>query len=198
MSESPRKGEWSLLDTQISIETGWYDGGFDLCRQPDGSRKRYYWAALPPAVVVVPLLDDDVVFIEQYRPAIRRRCLELPAGIVERVADPETANRTPVGDEVGRESYASAAIRELREETGYRAETTTTLESFWCATGVLRHRRGVVVAEDLEPGARRLESNEFIELRRVPRAEAVTAARKRPVNDASLEALLLAAADGFL
>ncbi|QLK24346.1 NUDIX hydrolase [Natrinema zhouii] len=186
--------EWDLLEERTEYETGWYDGGYDLLEQPDGSQKRYYWADLPPAVVVVARInggvladanssgdEDHLLFVEQYRPAIRETHLELPAGIVE-----------------DGESYTRAATRELEEETGFRPSSTALLQEYAVATGVLRHDRGVVYAEGLEPGERELDNNEFLEVRTVPVGEALERAREQPANDSTLSALLLAKEDGVL
>ena len=60
--------EWSVVESVTEYETGWYTGGYDLVDQPDGSRKKYYWAELAPAVVIVAVTDDQLLFVEQYRP----------------------------------------------------------------------------------------------------------------------------------
>ncbi|QRV13393.1 NUDIX hydrolase [Haloterrigena salifodinae] len=190
--------EWTLREEVTEYETSWYDGGYDLLEQPDGTEKRYYWADLPDAVIVVAKIDgtavaafdsetidgnegEHLLFVEQYRPTIRETHLELPAGIVE-----------------DGESYTHAAARELEEETGFKPSSTALLQEYAVATGVLRHDRGVVFAEGLEPGERELDNNEFLEVTTVPVDEALERARELPANDSTLSALLLAKEDGLL
>jgi ADP-ribose pyrophosphatase len=173
--------DWSVIESAVEYETGWYTGGYDLVEQPDGSQKKYYWAELAPAVVVVALADDEVVFVDQYRPAIGEQCLELPAGIIE-----------------DGESATTAGARELREETGFEPSGVSLLENYWVATGVLRHRRAVVFAEGLTPAERELDENEFLTVTSMPVDEALDTARAEPANDATIEGLLLAETDGCL
>ncbi|KZX47256.1 NUDIX hydrolase [Haloarcula sp. KBTZ06] len=173
--------EWPIVESEREYETGWYTGGYDRVRQPDGSEKDYYWAELPDAAVVVATTGDELVMVDQYRPTIREQCLELPAGIVE--------------DD---ESYTAAGARELREETGFEAAGVSLIEEFSCSTGVLRHRRGIVFAEGLEPVDRNLDDNEFLSVTTVPIDEALQVARREPANDATIEGILLAQADGLL
>lgn len=173
--------DWPVLESAVEYDTPWYTGGYDLVEQPDGSTKRYYWAALAPAVVVVAVDGDDLLLVEQYRPTIGELQLELPAGIVE--------------DE---ETFVEAGERELREETGFAASETRLLQEFWVATGVLRHRRGIVYATDLQEVGATLDDNEFLTITTVPTEKAVETARRQPTNDATIEGVLLAQADGLL
>ena len=172
---------WLVRDSVTEYANDWYAGGYDLVEQPDGSTKRYYWASLPPAVVVVPIVDDSVVFVEQYRPAIREHQLELPAGLFE-----------------AHESPTDAAERELREETGFRAMGLAHLQDNWVATGILRHKRSVVFAEGLVPTETDRDQNEFLSVTTRPRDGAIAAAREQPSNAMTLAALLLAKEEGLL
>ena len=173
--------DWPVVESATEYETGWYTGGYDRVRQPNGSEKEYYWAELPDAVVVVATTGDELVLVDQFRPTIREQCLELPAGIVE-----------------DGESYTTAGERELREETGFAAGGLSLLEEFWCSTGVLRHRRGIVFAEGLEPVEQELDDNEFLSVTTVPVEDALDIARAEPANDATIEGILLARAEGLL
>jgi len=134
-----------------------------------------------PATVVVAVADGKVLFVEQYRPTVRNTQFELPAGVVERG-----------------ESYTEAGARELAEETGFAPDSTALIQAVWCSTGVLRHRRGYVFAEGLEPVDVDHDSNEFLSPRAVPIEEALEIAREPPTNDATIEGLLLAERDGLL
>ncbi|QLH80408.1 NUDIX hydrolase [Halosimplex pelagicum] len=173
--------DWRVTDRAVEYETGWYTGGYDRVEQPDGTEKEYYWAELPDAVVVVARSGDDLVLVDQYRPVIGEQCLELPAGIVE-----------------DGESFTTAGARELREETGFDPAGVSLIEDFWCSTGVLRHRRGIVFAEGLEPVERDLDGNEFLSVTTVPIDDALDVARRQPANDATIEGVLLAKEDGLL
>jgi ADP-ribose pyrophosphatase len=76
------------------------------------------------AVIVAFTPDEKLVLVEQYRPAVNKRVIELPAGLV--------------GDIDGRrdESMLDAAARELVEETGYAAAEMVLLAEGPIAVGV--------------------------------------------------------------
>jgi ADP-ribose pyrophosphatase len=87
------------------------------------------------AAVILAVDDGHVILVEQYRVPIGRRCLELPAGLV--------------GDEEEGEEAAAAAIRELEEETGYRAERVVDLGRFHASPGMSSEGFTLLRAEGL-------------------------------------------------
>jgi ADP-ribose pyrophosphatase len=90
----------------------------------------------PGAVVIVPVLDDGrICLLRNYRVAVDRELLELPAGTLE---PPEPPLET--------------ARRELIEETGYRAGTIEPLCDLVMSPGILDERMFVFVARQLEQG----------------------------------------------
>ena len=79
--------------------------------------------------------DRHVILVEQYRVPLAAQSLELPAGLV--------------GDEQEGEEVGSAAIRELEEETGYRAERMVELGRFHASPGMSSEGFTLLRAEGL-------------------------------------------------
>lgn len=100
----------------------------------------------PGAVVIVPVLDDGrICLIENYRVAVERTLLELPAGTME---PPEPEIET--------------AGRELVEETGYRCSDIQQIAEFYMSPGILDERMVAFVATGLIEGENQLERGEQI------------------------------------
>jgi ADP-ribose pyrophosphatase len=87
------------------------------------------------AAVILAIDDGKVVLVEQYRVPLGRKCIELPAGLI--------------GDEQEGEAVEAAAIRELEEETGYRAARMTPLGHYHSSPGMASEGFSLLRAEGL-------------------------------------------------
>jgi ADP-ribose pyrophosphatase len=101
----------------------------------------------PGAVVILPILDDGrICLIRNYRIAIDRELIELPAGTREL-----------------QEAPILTARRELQEETGYTAASLEPLCEFLMSPGILDERMHAFVATGLSAGTPALEQGEQIQ-----------------------------------
>jgi ADP-ribose pyrophosphatase len=120
----------------------------DEIRLPDGNTTFREYIVHPGAVMVVPMLDDGRLIVErQYRYPVARVMLEFPAGKLEFGEPP-----------------LDCAMRELAEETGYRAVE-------WARAGILHNAiaystEGIEIwfARGLTLGSRSLDEGEFVDV----------------------------------
>jgi ADP-ribose pyrophosphatase len=126
-------------------------------------------------VTLLPIDSQrNVLFVRQYRYAIGRALLELPAGTLEEGEDPEVC-----------------AQRELQEETGYKAGKIERLGGFYSAPGYCTEYLPTFLCTDLSES--KLEGDEEqIDVVRVPFDDALRMGTAGELEDAkSLAALLL-------
>ena len=140
----------------------------DEVQLPDGSTAQREYIVHPGAVMVVPLLDDGRLVVErQWRYPMARAMLEFPAGKLD-------AGEPPW----------QCAVRELAEETGYRAAE-------WARAGVLHNAiaystEGIEVwfARGLSAGERSLDVGEFLDVSSASADELDALARDGELTDA--------------
>ena len=77
------------------------------------------------AAVILAIDDGHVLLVEQYRVPLGKNCIELPAGLVG-----DHDHNTD-------EEMSVAAVRELEEETGYRAQTMEDCGEFYSSPGMV-------------------------------------------------------------
>ena len=146
------------LITRNSItvhETAWLKLEQDeVERTSDGTTYTYTYLSVAPSVMVVAVGPQGrVVIVKQYRYPTRRFSYELPGG----------------GS--GGDQPQHAALRELEEETGYRAECIEKLGEFVTYCGLADEICHVFLATDLTAGEQRLEKSEDITVHTVPYPE---------------------------
>jgi ADP-ribose pyrophosphatase len=149
----------------------------DTIERTDGSRHQREIVGHPGAVAIVALDDEDrVLLVRQFRTAVGRTLLEIPAGTLD--VDPTAGNV---------EDPDLAARRELEEETGQRAGRWQKLGSFWTAPGFATELMHLYLATDLRPadeGRLGPDEDEALVDVRVPLVEAVAAAEDGRIADA--------------
>ena len=101
------------------------------------------------AAAVLPVTDDGkILMVRQYRNALDRETLEIPAGKLD---DPK-------------EPKKECAYRELEEETGYRSENLEYLMTINTTVAFCDECIGVYIARDLIPSKQHLDDDECIEV----------------------------------
>ena len=149
------------LDERVVYSAPAYQGKLvdlylETVELPDGQQSLREIVRHPGAVAVVPLLGEDVLLVRQYRVAARAATLEIPAGTL----DPD-------------EAPDQAAARELQEEIGYRPGTLTRLGGEYTAPGYTTEFIHLYLAQDLTASQLTGDADEFIEVVRLPFAEAL-------------------------
>lgn len=146
----------------------------DDVEMPNGHRSNFEIIEHAGGVCVIARPQrDSIVLVRQYRPAIGAYLLEVPAGKLERGEDP-----------------AECAVRELREETGYRCERIQKAWSFYTAPGFCSELLHLFVAEGLSQGEATPEDNEAIDVEVVPLERALEMVDRGEIIDAKTEIAL--------
>ena len=121
----------------------------DTILTPEGHTAKWDFLEHKGAAAVVPVLPDGrIIMVRQYRNALDRFTLEIPAG----------AKNFP------EEEGIVCAARELEEETGYRCEKLEPLVNLVTTVAFCNETIDVFLAKDLIPSSQNLDEDEFIEL----------------------------------
>jgi ADP-ribose pyrophosphatase len=151
-----------------------------LVAGPDGEEFTRTVVHHPGAVAMVPVEDDHALLVRQWRAAVGRALLEIPAG----------------KRDVRGEAPAATAARELEEELGRRPGTLTLLAEFYNSPGFCDEHTHVFCATDLTrlPERRAVSAEErAMTVERVALADVPDLIARRELVDAkSIIGLLLA------
>ena len=105
----------------------------------------------PGSVGIIAITDDGhLVLVKQFRKPVEKTLLEIPAGKIEINEEPK-----------------ETALRELYEETGYRAEKIEYLFEFYTSPGFSNEKMYLFLATELIEGNAEPEDDEYIEIEKI-------------------------------
>lgn len=153
---------WTKEDQRVLFKGPIFDIVAARHSRPDGKSADFYLMTSPDWVNIVPLTTDEegrscFVLVRQFRPGAGRVSVEFPGGLVDKGEDQEIA-----------------ALRELQEETGYRAGKITKIGSTNPNPAMMTNTVSTYLAQDLELVADlALDANEVLDTQLVPVSEIV-------------------------
>ena len=119
----------------------------DTVKVPNGNVVKWDFIGHKGAAAVVAVNEDGkLLMVRQYRNALDRETLEIPAGALDSVDEPTHV----------------AAARELEEETGFKAGKLELLIKLRTTVAFCNEKIDVYLATDLQPSKQNLDDDEFI------------------------------------
>ncbi len=138
--------EFKRLKRELVAKGHIIDYYHDTMQIPNGNIAEWDFIKHRGAAAIVPVLEDGrILMVRQYRNALERDTLEIPAGGL----NPD-------------EPTDRAALRELEEETGYRCDKAESLISIYTTVAFCNEKIDIYVARNLVPSHQHLDEDEFI------------------------------------
>lgn len=162
------------VDSRVVLKGGYLTIRVDTIEDAEGRRHQRELVIHPGAVAILAIDQGDVLMVRQFRTPVGRILLEIPAGTLDRQPDGSI------------EDPELAAPRELGEETGFTAASWRRVGRFFTAPGFASEEMHLYLATDLSPipGYAGPETDERLDLLRIPWREAVQLAEDGTIVDA--------------
>lgn len=139
--------EFKRLSRDLVYKGSIIDYYMDTVQVPNGNIVKWDFIGHKGAAAVVPVTDDGkILMVRQYRNALDRYTLEVPAGGLNGAEEPTQI----------------AAGRELEEETGYRTKQLEFLISIYTTVAFCNEKIDIYVARNLIKSHQNLDEDEFI------------------------------------
>lgn len=146
----------------------------DDALRPDGKPCKREVVEHSGGVAVLAETKDGIAFVRQYRYAYKEELYEIPAGKLNAGEEPD-----------------KAAMRELSEETGLRAEKLNLLSVFYPSPGYTNEKIYIYEAEGLKKGKEHLDEGEFLDSFYLPREEVLAMVADGRIKDGKTIAAVL-------
>ena len=159
-----------------------YDGKIIKVRvedilRPDGKQAKRELIGHPGGVGMIAVTPEKkVLTVTQYRIACRKNILEVPAGKLEYGEDPLTCG-----------------IRELEEETGYRAGKVQHLGEYYPTPGYCEEKINLYLATELTKTEQNLDEGEFLKVEEFPLDDLFQMVMNNEIADAKTAIAILKA-----
>ena len=149
----------------------------DTIKIPNGNIAKWDYIKHKGAAAVVAVKDDGkLLMVRQYRNALDRETLEIPAGGLNSVDEPTDL----------------AAARELEEEAGYTAGKLELLISIRTTVAFCDEKIDIYVATDLKRSKQHLDEDEFLDVETYSIEELIQMVYDCKIQDSKTVAALLA------
>ena len=149
----------------------------DTLKVPNGNIVKYDFIGHKGAAAVVPVTEDGkILMVRQYRNALDRETLEIPAGGLNSISEPTK----------------DAAARELNEETGYASDNLEFLISIRTTVAVCNEKIDDYVANNLKKSCQNLDEDEFINVEKMDVNDLIEMIYEGKIEDSKTIASILA------
>lgn len=126
-----------------------FDYYHDTMQIPNGNVAVWDFIQHKGAAAVLPVREDGkILMVRQFRNALDRDTLEIPAGGLNGADEPTDV----------------AAMRELEEETGYKCDRVELLLSIRTAVAFCNEKIDIYLAKDLQLSEQNLDEDEYIDV----------------------------------
>ncbi len=169
---------WQTLESKPIYQNPWISVREDQVLNPKGGRGIYGVVSFKnKAIGIIPIdAEGNTYLIGQYRYSLNEYSWEIP-----------------MGGGLNEVDILESAKRELKEETGFTAQTWTNIARLHTSNSVTDEEGFVFLAEDLEAGETEFEETEELKIKKVSLAEAVKMAMENKITDCISVAGLLKA-----
>jgi ADP-ribose pyrophosphatase len=155
----------------------------DTIKVPNGNTAKWDFIKHKGAAAVVPVTDSGrILMVKQYRNALDRNTIEIPAGGLNGAEEPTRV----------------CAARELEEETGYKSDNLELLLEFHTTVAFCNEKIDIYVAKDLIPSKQHLDEDEFVDVEEYSVEELCSLIYSGTIQDGKTVAAILAYKDKYL